>query len=303
MRAVDVSNSSYFQQLHLDGRLILDERHAARDMQMSLDEPSTLIVARSDSGPSDVTTSSTAGLPSPFDTSIGNNFTQTSCTTFFTSFLNNGTFQSCLPISLLLQNSLSFFQAVRSLSTLDKTIDASCGASLDVCSPVMSHFATQLVSEDNCGSDYQLQNPIVTQAYAGLLAYEPIYKASCLKDNSTGQYCFAEALTNSSASANSYPYYTAIGISLPSQSQATCDPCLKQTMEIFAEYAGIKDQPLGSTYLDCATQINQACGSAFASTEIKVQSQSQSNGGSLSVSPWSGLTLAAALVTAVLMQS
>ncbi len=42
-------------------------------------------------------------LPSPFDTSLGNNFTNPSCPTFFQSFLSNSTFKSCLPFSLLLQ--------------------------------------------------------------------------------------------------------------------------------------------------------------------------------------------------------
>ena len=47
-------------------------------------------------------TSSTS-LPSPFDTSLGNNFTTPSCPAFFESFLTNSTFQDCLPFSLLLQ--------------------------------------------------------------------------------------------------------------------------------------------------------------------------------------------------------
>ena len=42
-------------------------------------------------------------LPNPFDTSIGNNFTTSSCPTFFNSFLTNETFNACLPLSLLLQ--------------------------------------------------------------------------------------------------------------------------------------------------------------------------------------------------------
>lgn len=44
-----------------------------------------------------------ADLPRPFDTSLGNNFTSTTCPVFFSSFLNNQTFKDCLPLSLLLQ--------------------------------------------------------------------------------------------------------------------------------------------------------------------------------------------------------
>ena len=41
-------------------------------------------------------------LPKPFDTSLGSNFTSSACPDFFNSFLNNSTFQSCLPFSTLL---------------------------------------------------------------------------------------------------------------------------------------------------------------------------------------------------------
>ncbi|KAI4121632.1 MAG: hypothetical protein LQ347_006790, partial [Umbilicaria vellea] len=42
-------------------------------------------------------------LPRPFDTSLGSNFTSPDCPNFFSSFLGNSTFTSCLPLSLLLQ--------------------------------------------------------------------------------------------------------------------------------------------------------------------------------------------------------
>lgn len=45
----------------------------------------------------------TTSLPRPFDTSLGNNFTQASCPTFFNTFLNDSSFQACHPVSLLLQ--------------------------------------------------------------------------------------------------------------------------------------------------------------------------------------------------------
>lgn len=42
-------------------------------------------------------------LPTPFDSSLGNNFTAPSCPTFFRNFMSNETFINCLPLSLLLQ--------------------------------------------------------------------------------------------------------------------------------------------------------------------------------------------------------
>lgn len=57
------------------------------------------------------TSEATSPLPSPFDTSLGNNFTAAGCPAFFKSFLSNSTFHDCLPLSLLLQvrNSLLVF--------------------------------------------------------------------------------------------------------------------------------------------------------------------------------------------------
>jgi hypothetical protein len=42
-------------------------------------------------------------IPSPFDSSLGANFTAATCPDYITSFLNNATFKSCLPFSLLLE--------------------------------------------------------------------------------------------------------------------------------------------------------------------------------------------------------
>jgi len=52
-------------------------------------------------------TSVSTSLPRPFDSSIGNNFTQPSCPQFFNNFLSNTTFQECLPFSMLLQVSMT----------------------------------------------------------------------------------------------------------------------------------------------------------------------------------------------------
>ena len=50
---------------------------------------------------SDATTTTT--LPKAFDGGLGTNYTQPSCPTFLRSMINNATFASCVPFSLLLQ--------------------------------------------------------------------------------------------------------------------------------------------------------------------------------------------------------
>lgn len=47
-----------------------------------------------------------SSLPKPFDAGLGTNYTQPSCPNFLNSMINNSTFTSCLPFSLLLQVSI-----------------------------------------------------------------------------------------------------------------------------------------------------------------------------------------------------
>lgn len=239
-------------------------------------------------------TSVSSKLPSPFDTSIGSNFTVSSCPRFFSSFLNNATFQSCVPVSLLLQNSNSFFRAQRTPTLLTQTLDAACNAPLAICSPLLANIASQLIETSNCGQDFRQQNPLVSQAYAGLIAYEPIYRATCLRDATTANYCFAEAISNSTNPADSYPYYTALGLSLPASAQPSCTSCLKDTMSIFAGYAPNGAQPLAKTYLPCASQVDSTCGPNFVATDVKVGSVSNPNTAAMDTSvPTTSLVLVA----------
>lgn len=220
----------------------------------------------------------TTSLPVPFDSSLGTNFTSPSCPQFFTNFLANSTFKSCTPISLLLQNSMSFFEAERSAELLSATLDTACQAPLAICTPVMTSLASQLMEDSNCGADFRNQQPLVLQAYNGFVGYEPVYRATCLKDEQTNDYCFTEAVTNSSNPSDIYPYYTAIGLTLPAVAKPSCTSCLQQTMAIFAQYAVRKEQPLAQTYLGCANGVDSHCGPAFAATNVKVGSITSSMG-------------------------
>lgn len=149
----------------------------------------------------------------------------------------------------------------------------------------MADLASQLISDSNCGSDFKLQNPIVAQAYAGMISYEPVYRATCLQDPETKKYCFSEAVTNSNNTADSFVYYTAIGLPLPSGAQPTCSTCLQNTMKIFADYAKQKMQPLANTYLGCANQVNSGCGLTYSDASIQVGSEGTSGALQKSVSP------------------
>lgn len=134
----------------------------------------------------------------------------------------------------------------------------------------MASLASQLVQDANCGQDYRNGNPLVTQAHGGMVSYEPLYRATCLTNSGTGNYCFADAITNTTNPADSYPYYTALGTSLPAATRPNCDKCLQDVMNIFAGYAVDRNQPVAAIYTATAQQIALGCGPDFVNTTVPV---------------------------------
>ena len=126
----------------------------------------------------------------------------------------------------------------------------------------MASLATQIRDPTNCGADLLLQNPVVQQAYNGLIGYEPLYRAGCLTDGG-GSYCFANAVTNSSAPTSSYVYYLPLGVQLPAGTQPSCNQCLQDTMTIFAAAASNSSVPLNSDYTEAAQLVDSKCGTTF----------------------------------------
>ena len=162
----------------------------------------------------------------------------------------------------------------------------------------MSSYAVTLRSSTACQDDYNSENPEVRQAYAGLLAYDVSYNASCLKNSPVSgdpdkqqnnkNYCFANAVTNTSSPTDSYIYYLPLGTPLPSGSLPTCDFCLTTTMAVFANEAANKSQPLSLDYVQSATMVNQMCGPAFVNATIPSAGSSGSGGGSKSAASRAG---------------
>lgn len=138
------------------------------------------------------------------------------------------------------------------------------------------------------------------QAYNGLIAYEAVHRATCLKNRGTGSYCFTEAILNSSNPTDFYPYYTAIGMSLPATIQPSCTECLRNVMEVYASYAEDGSQPLAKTYLPCANQVTSDCGAEFARTDVLVGSLmgAQNKASASGVSVWL-MVLTAAIAMAM----
>lgn len=141
----------------------------------------------------------------------------------------------------------------------------------------MASLATQIKSNDNCGSDLAMGNPSVMQAYNGLVAYDALYRAGCLTDPS-GSYCYANAVTNASAPSSSYIYYLPLGVQLPGGSRPACTSCLQNTMRIFAQAAGNSSQPLNADYVSAAEQVQMNCGPTFVQASVVSSSATSSFG-------------------------
>ncbi|KAL4739178.1 hypothetical protein BDV11DRAFT_188192 [Aspergillus similis] len=221
-----------------------------------------------------ISSSSASTFPSAFDTSLSNNFTTTSCPTFFTSFLSDSSFTDCHAISMLLRDSTAFFHTLTSAASTSRVLDIACAADVSSCASTLSSFASDLIDDSNCGKDYADGNPLVTNAYVDLITYEPIYRATCLQNPDTSDYCFVDAVTNTSNAADydvySLPYGSTINnaTSLP-----TCSSCLQATLEVFSEWAQVEKQPLAESYLTSAEAINGKCGSDFANVNVTVATE------------------------------
>lgn len=152
--------------------------------------------------------------------------------------------------------------------SLIRTLDASCHIpSFPACSNLMHSLATEL-STNACKNDLSLQNPVVTQAYNGLVAYDTLYAASCLTSSTTGNYCYADAVANSSAPTSSYIYYLPLGMSLPGGARPACTDCLKDTMSIFAAAAKTKSSGFSNNYAQAAQVVDLTCGPGYVEAGV-----------------------------------
>ncbi|KAF4166783.1 hypothetical protein CNMCM6936_006233 [Aspergillus lentulus] len=222
---------------------------------------------------------STDSLPTPFDTSLSNNFTADSCPKFFNDFLSNSTVTSCYSISLLLHDSTSFFHTLTSATATSHVLDLSCAASVDTCTSIFNRLATNLLKDDACGKDYKLGNPLVASAYTGFITYEPVYRATCLKNPDTNDYCFVDAATNASSPQNLDTYSIPAGYPTDEAPWPTCNECLQASMDIFSRWAQVDGQPLTSSYLPSALALNRHCGDNFANVNITVGEKAKTTSG------------------------
>jgi hypothetical protein len=160
----------------------------------------------------------------------------------------------------------------------------------------MNSLASNITASDNCASDLASQNPLIEQARLGLLAYNTLYTASCLRNPVTSSYCFADAVTNSSSPTDSYIYYLPLNISLPGGSQPTCDSCLKNTMAVFEQASSSRSSAIATDYVGAASQVNVQCGPGFVNASLAAAVQNSAPSSQTPTIPGVGVLVLAMLV-------
>ncbi|CAG8890173.1 unnamed protein product [Penicillium egyptiacum] len=248
------------------------------------------------------TNSTSTGMPKPFDTLSYNFANSSTCIDFFAKWRANTTISNCNAISLLIENSNAFFHTLNSAAATSRILDTSCSADVSKCASIMTRLAADLLEAENCGDDYENGNSVVKGTYRDLVAYEPIYRATCLTDPSTQKYCFVDAVSNSTSPDDYSVYLMPLGTPLTVGDVPTCNKCLKETMDLFSTWARRDGQPIDSTYLPSAKIINAHCGDGFASTNITVGSVDARAGAGLAVPlPNLGIATVMALVLGLML--
>ncbi|KAL1888575.1 hypothetical protein Cpir12675_006120 [Ceratocystis pirilliformis] len=219
-------------------------------------------------------TSGDFALPSPMDENLNYNFTTNggkSCPAFLNSLLNDEQFTACYPISMLLKGSHSFFSAQRQLQTVVRVLDTSCDVDFDTCKAYLKQKALDLTGPKNCAEEYHNDASNIMMVYWGLIAYEPLYKATCIRDPETSMYCYANAVTNTSTTGNAYTYFMPLNSSFPATAEPSCNTCLQKTMAVFQSFTNDASQPVAYNYGPAAKIINNACGQGFVNqTSLKI---------------------------------
>ncbi|PPQ99338.1 hypothetical protein CVT24_009152 [Panaeolus cyanescens] len=232
-----------------------------------------------------VPTSTPAALPTPFlqpfDGTLTQNFTTTSCQNFFANMTTTIPFRSCRSFALLQSTSDAFIDAQTNLTLLNAVVWGTCNTltTFDQCKLNMNWFAANL--KTSCAQELKEQNMMAMQTLTGLQSYQVMHDTGCLVDPTTNTYCYVNAVRQSNPT-DLYYYNIPLGTPLP-QTQNTklsCSPCSKSVMGLYASALQDPAQPdlaaLKKAYNPSVNFAASQCGSDFtngvvsAATSLRV---------------------------------
>lgn len=222
-------------------------------------------------------------FPTAFDTSLGANFAETQCADYFDTFLANSSFVACRPMSFLLTNSRSYFDAVKKgQNVTEQVVSQTCDVDKVHCQSIMDDLDRQLMKK--CKKDFKEETQIVQVAHRDFMAYEMVRDATCLRNTNTTntaanapKYCYTEALfgKNSSSTSDGYLYLLPVGYSIPDvtttndtnfpdDTKPSCSSCNKRLLDLLRGYSNHSGVDISSLYEEAAKTMNSQCGSNFA---------------------------------------
>lgn len=176
-------------------------------------------------------------LPTPFpqalDSGLSQNFSSSSCSSFFANMTSDASFRTCRPFSLLLGSSAAFINAQSNLTLLNSILWGTCNSPTpyDQCISNMNSFASSLQS--NCPKELKQDNIIVSNTLIELQSFQLLYSSSCLSSPSSNTYCYLTASYNPNP-FDLYVYSLPLGIPIPNSSTPTCSDCSNSVMTVYA---------------------------------------------------------------------
>lgn len=117
----------------------------------------------------------------------------------------------------------------------------------------------------------------------GMRAYRTVYEAACLTDPDTSAFCYANAITNLTTTANVYLYFLPLNSTYPARAEPTCGWCTSATMGVYQNATADRASSIARTYESAADRVNEVCGSDFVNTTLAAAIEE--NAGSTSQPP------------------
>ncbi|KAM0228906.1 hypothetical protein ACHAP5_011822 [Fusarium lateritium] len=230
-------------------------------------------------------------LPEAFDGNLEAELSTTAesnCPAFLNGILSDPSYETCYPLSMMLQTSRGFFESQKQLLSIVRVLDATCAANVTYCTDFFEAASRNLTASENCKQEMDSGNNIVKQFLYGMQAYEMMYKATCLQTPGDDMYCYANAVTNTTTAANAYFYYLPYNLTLPGSTNPSCSWCIQETMNIFHAAAEDRAQPVALTYESAARQVNTLCGMDFVNSTLPPE---ETNAAHTFAPSWTGLLL------------
>jgi len=129
----------------------------------------------------------------------------------------------------------------------------------------MAWFASTL--QNTCSKELNAGNVLTVQTLQALQAFNMMYTAGCLPDQSSNAYCFVDA-AHATNPSDLYFFQLPMGISLPNNTTPSCSSCTKSLMALYAQ--SLENAPKGTlTYLEKTYPSGQKvavaqCGASYA---------------------------------------